>query len=87
MVSRTRSNQRSHHDVAHLHHLTNLPTKYQLSTLYRQNFKGQGHYSKIKGQIKVTPLRVTPRTPNQCLTKYHVPAVYCLTQGQIKIIP
>ena len=27
----------------------------------QQDFKGQGHYSKVKGQIKVTPT-----TPNQC---------------------
>ena len=25
----------------------------------QQDFKGQGHYNKVKGQIKVTP-------PNQC---------------------
>ena len=23
--------------------------------IYGQNFKGQGHYGKVKGQIKVTP--------------------------------
>ena len=26
---------RSHHDIAHLHPLTNVPTKYQLPTPYR----------------------------------------------------
>ena len=52
---------RSLHDVGHLHPLTNVPTKYQLPTPYdfrdkpRQNFIGQGHNSKVKGQIKVTP--------------------------------
>ena len=41
--------------------LTNVRTKYQLPTLYvfrdiaGQDLKGQGHYCKIKGQIKVTP--------------------------------
>ena len=31
-----------------------------------QNFKGQGHYGKVKSQIKVTPRHCTPTTPNQC---------------------
>ena len=41
--------------------LTNVHTKYQLPTPYgfrdiaRTIFLGQGHYSKLKGQIKVTP--------------------------------
>ena len=52
-------NKRSHHD-AHLHPLTNVPTKCQPSTTYRiqdpgQDFIGQGHYGKVKGQINVTP--------------------------------
>ena len=43
------------------HTLANVPTKYQLPTPYgfqdvpRQDFIGQGHYSKVKGQIKVRP--------------------------------
>ena len=56
------SNQkpRSHHDVAYLQTATNVPTKYQLPTPYSfrytaQAFIGQGHYSQVKGQIKVTP--------------------------------
>ena len=32
----------------------------------QQDFKGQGHYDKAKGQIKVTPWCCTPATPNQC---------------------
>ena len=32
----------------------------------QQDFKGQGYYGKVKGQIKVTPLCFTPTTPNQC---------------------
>ena len=35
--------------VAHLHPLTNVPTKY-----HGQDFIGQGHYGKVKGQINVT---------------------------------
>ena len=48
-------------------------TKYQLTTPYSfpktksgQDFETQGHYGKVKGQIKVTPYRCTPTTPYQC---------------------
>ena len=50
---------RSNHDTAHLHPLTNVPTKYQLPTphgfqdIARTRFIGQGHNSRVKGQIKV----------------------------------
>ena len=40
-----------------------------------QDFICGGHYGKVKGQIKVTPLRCTP-TPNQC--PYHVSTSYTL---------
>ena len=60
-VTRARSKvkSRSDHDVAHLHPLTNVNTKYQLPTPYGFRdiawtiFSTQGHYSKVKGQIKV----------------------------------
>ena len=46
----------SHHNVAHLQSISNDPTKYQLPALFGfkdsvsgQDFKGQGHYSKVKG--------------------------------------
>ena len=32
----------------------------------QQDFNGQGHYDKVRGQIKVTPGCCTPTTPNQC---------------------
>ena len=62
MVTTTRSKveSRSHHDVAHLQPLTNVPTKYQHPTPYGFrdiawiDFTGPGHYGKVKGQIKVT---------------------------------
>ena len=47
---------RSSHDVAHLHRLTNVPSKYQLPTphglrdIAGQDFIGQGHYSKVKSR-------------------------------------
>ena len=33
-MARSKVKSRSHHDIAHLHHLTNVPTKYQLPTPY-----------------------------------------------------
>ena len=59
-MTRLKFKSRSYHDVAHLHALTNVPTKYQLPTPYnseiepKQDFQTQGHYSKVKGQFKVT---------------------------------
>ena len=34
LTARTKLKSRSHHDVAHLHCLTNVPTKYQVATRY-----------------------------------------------------
>ena len=81
-MARSKVKSRSHHDVAHLHPLTNVTTKYQLPTPYGfrdiawQNFIGQGHYGKVKGQIKFTPWRCTPTPPNQC--PYQVTTSYTL---------
>ena len=61
MVTTTKVKLRSHTDVAYPQPLSNVPTRYQLPTLHsfrdiaRQNFRGQGYYNKIKGQIKVIP--------------------------------
>ena len=50
---------KSHH-VAQLQRLSNAYTKYQLPTPYgfrdiaREDFKGQGHSSKVKDHIKIT---------------------------------
>ena len=49
--SKVKGQSTLHHDVAHLKPSTNVPTKYKLPTPY---FIGQGHYSKVKRQIKVT---------------------------------
>ena len=61
-VTRLKVKSRSHHDVAHLHPVSNVLTKCQLPTPYSfseilpgQDFIRQGQYSKVKGQIKVTP--------------------------------
>ena len=59
-ITRSKVKSRSHHDFAHLQPPTNVPTKYQLPTIYGieilpgQDFIGQGYYSKVQGQIKVT---------------------------------
>ena len=42
----------------------------------QQDFKGQGHYGKVKGQIKVTPLRCTPTIPSNVPTKCQLHALY-----------
>ena len=60
-MTRSKVKSRSHHDAAHLQPLTNVPTQHQLPTPYgfrdiaHPGFIGQGHYSKVKGQIKVRP--------------------------------
>ena len=41
-----------------------------------QDFIGQGHYGKVKGQIKVTPWRCTTTPTNQC--PYQVSTSYTL---------
>ena len=41
-----------------------------------QDFTGQGHYDKVKGQIKVMPRHCTPIPPNQC--PYQVSTSYTL---------
>ena len=50
---------RSHHDVAHLHPLSNVRTKYQLPTPYGFRDIAQTRFYRLRslrqGQIKVTP--------------------------------
>ena len=41
-----------------------------------QDFQTQGHYGKVKGQIKVRPWRCTTTPPNQC--PYQVSTSYTL---------
>ena len=42
-----------------------------------KDFIGQGHFSKVKGQIKVTPWYCTPTTLTNVPTKYQLPTPYC----------
>ena len=70
-TARSKVKSRSHHDVAHLHLLTNVPTKYQLPTPYgfrgiaRTRFLNQGHTKCC-----------TPTPPTNVPTKYQLPAPY-----------
>ena len=41
-----------------------------------QDFQTQGHYGKVKGQIKVTPRRYTPTPPTNVPTTYQLPTPY-----------
>ena len=43
-TARSKVKSRSHHDVAHLHPLTNVPTRYQLPTPYGIRDIGQTRY-------------------------------------------
>ena len=68
-----------------------------------QDFIGQGHYGKVKGQIKVTLGCCTPTTLTHVSTKYQLPIPYSFrdiartrfyrsrslrkVKGQIKVIP
>ena len=81
-MARSKVKSRSHHDVAHLHPLTNVPTKINFLHLTvaeiepRQDFQAQGHCGKVKGQIKVTPRRCTLTPPNKC--PYRISTSYTL---------
>ena len=69
----------SYHDVAHLHALTNVPTKYQLSTLYGLRYSSD----KIL-EVKVTTARskVKSRSDHDVAHLHHltnVPTIYQLS--------
>ena len=71
-MARLKVKQRSQNDVAHLHPSTNVPTTYKLQRFniseiqHQQDFKVWGHYSMVKGQIKVTPQYCTLQSPKEC---------------------
>ena len=81
-MARSKVKSRSHYDIAHLHPLTNVPTKYQLPTPYgfrniaqtrfyrsRSLWQGQRSY---QGHI----MTLHTHTPNQC--PYQVSTTYTL---------
>ena len=91
MVNMTKSKvkSRSHHKVAHLHPLTNVPTKYQLPTPY--NFRdiawtrfyksgspqqGQRSNQDHTMTLHTYPPPPTPHPPTNVPTKYQLPTFY-----------
>ena len=73
---------RSHHDLAHLHPLTNIPTKYQLPTRYgfRDTARTRFYRSRSLRQGKRSnqghTMTLHTYTPNQC--PYQVSTSYTL---------
>ena len=69
-MARSKVKSRSDYDVAHLHPLTNVPSKYQLPTPHSFRDIAQTRFYRSRslrqGQIKVRPWRCTPTHPNQC---------------------
>ena len=70
------------HDLAYLHSTTTDASKIKFLHLtfskiwLKPNFKSQGHYSKVKGRIKVTPWQCTATSSHQC--PYEVSTSYTL---------
>ena len=60
-MARSKVKLRSHHDILHLHTIAMSICSIKflhlmVSKIYpEQDIIGQGHYGKVKGQIKVTP--------------------------------
>ena len=79
-MARSKVKSRSDHDIAHLHPLTNVPTKYQLPTPYGFRDIAWTRFYRSRsiqqGQIKVTPSHCTPTPPNQY--PYQVSTSYTL---------
>ena len=82
---RLKIKQSSHHGITHFHPPTNiLPRKKFLhSTVFkilaRKDLTGQGHYRKVKGQIKATPLNCTAILPKTIsLERIKIPTPYSL---------
>ena len=71
---------RSHHDVAHLHPLSNVPIKYQLPTSHgfgdipEKRFQTQGHSGKVKSRSHHDVAHLHPVT--NVPTKYQLPTPY-----------
>ena len=65
---RSRSLQQGHSHTMMFHTYTPKPFPYQL-ILHLTNLKCQGHYCKVKGQIKVTPHL---HSPINVLSKYEL---------------
>ena len=66
---------RSHHEIAHLHTLTNVATTYQLPTPYCLSDVARTRFS-TSSSLRQGQIKITPTSPNQC--PYQVPTFYTL---------
>ena len=89
-----RSNQKLHHDVAHLHPLTNVPTKYQLPTPYgfrdidRTRFYGSRSLRQSQRSNQGQTMMLHTYTPNQSPYQDFIgQGHYGEIKGQIKVRP
>ena len=77
-MARSKVKSRSHHDVAHLHPLTNVPAKYQLPTPYsfqdiaRTRFYRSSSLQQSRSHHDVAHLHPLTNVP----TKYQLPTPY-----------
>ena len=83
---------RSHHDMAHLHPLTNVPTKYQLPTPYGLRDIVQTRFYRSRSLAHLQPLTNVPTiyklsTPYgfQDIARTRFYSSKSLQQGQIKV--
>ena len=81
--ARSKVKSRSHFDVAHLHPPINVPIlRFNLLHLIvseispRQDFKGQGDYSKVKGHVKAHHYIAHLNTLTNIPIKYQLPICY-----------
>ena len=93
-MARSNVKSRSDHDVAHLHPLTNVPTKYQLPTSYSFRDIGRTRFyrSRSPQQSQMSnqghTMTLHTYTPNQC--PYQVSTSYALQflrYSQDKVFP
>ena len=65
-TARSKVKSRSDHDVAHLHPLTNVPTKYQLPTLYGSEIQARqtfSHRPPARPPIRTPWVKTIPQQP------------------------
>ena len=71
-MARSKVKSRSHHDVAHLHPLTNIPTKYQLPTPYGFRDIARTRFSNSRSHHDAAHLQPLANVS----TKYQLPTPY-----------
>ena len=77
-MARSKIKSRSHHDIAHLHLLTNVPTKYQLPTPYgsqdtaRTRFYRSRSLWQVQRSNQGQTMMLHTYTPYQVSTSYNL---------------